>query len=606
MVSTRSWFFLPIALTLAAPLDATSAFPQTPPDKQIESYLQEAQQAEQTKDYQRSAEAYRKILQIRPQWALIHQSLGVVQHLQSRYPEAIAAFEDALKLDPSLWGSHLFLGMDYYRTNQFAKAIPTLEQSIKLNQKLAENEARLWLGSSYLALDRFNEAIEQFRRLAELKPRDLEALYNLAQAYNRFSDGLFKKISQIDPESAEAHRLQAEWFEGQDKFDEAIAEYTQVTKLRPEWEGARQKIASLYLKKNALDKAAQALEDELRIAPRDEMLLRLLDSVNERLKLDPRPSSGKASAETGVLGSSLSNNASSSQLSDPLSQGISRFRARDFAGARDLFSRAIKDEPGNLVASVYLARSYFELGSYEESIALLRSPDQLASHQLEALFWAGKSYQELAALTLQRMIDIDPVSYRVHQMSGELLEDKRKYAEAIDAYQKALKQSPDLMGIRFSIGNAYWKMQNLDEALVWLKDELTRNPYHALANSKVGGIYLAKGNTELAIPFLERAVQANPGLLVAQQDLAKAYTNQGRHEEAIAKLKIVAEANSEDESIRYLLSAAYKKAGKLEAAEAELKAFNQLRAEKSRKRQEYLQKRISTDEHQEPAQPQKR
>ncbi|HEX2521705.1 MAG TPA: tetratricopeptide repeat protein, partial [Terriglobia bacterium] len=273
--------------------------------------------------------------------------------------------------------------------------------------------------------------------------------------------------------------------------------------------------------------------------------------------------------------------------------------------ARDLFSRAIKDEPGNPVASVYLARSYFELGSSEESIALLRSPDQLASHQLEALFWAGKSYQELAALTLQRMIDIDPVSYRVHQMSGELLEDKRKYAEAIDAYQRALKQSPDLMGIRFSIGNACWKMQNLDEALVWLKDELTRNPYHTLANSKVGGIYLAKGNTELAIPFLERAVQANARLLVAQQDLAKAYTNQGRHEEAVAKLKIVAEADPEDESIRYLLSAAYKKVGKLEAAEAELKLFTQLRAEKSRKRQEYLRKRISTDEHQE-AQPEKR
>jgi tetratricopeptide (TPR) repeat protein len=600
MVSTRLWLFLPLALTLATPLDAAPAFAQTPADQQIERYLQEAQQAEQTKDYQRAADAYRKILQIRPQWALIHQSLGVVQHLQSRYPEAIAAFEDALKLDPSLWGSHLFLGMDYYRTNQFLKAIPALEQSIKLNPKLAENEARLWLGSSYLALDRFDEAVEQFRRLAELKPRDLEALYNLAQAYNRFSDGLFKKISQNDPESAEAHRLQAEWFEGQDKFDEAIAEYTQVTKVRPEWEGVRQRIASLYLKRNDLAKAAQALEDELRIAPRDETLLHLLHSVNERAKRDPRASSDNASAEASVAGSSVSNNAPSPKSSDPFFQGISRFRARDFTGARDLLSRAIKDKPGNLAASVYLARSHFELGSYEESIALLRSPDRLAGHQLEALFWAGKSYQELAALTLQRMIDIDPVSYRVHQMSGELLEDKRKYAEAIDAYQKALKQSPDLMGIRFSIGNAYWKMQNLDEALVWLKDELTRNPYHTLANSKLGGIYLAKGNTEQAIPFLERAAQANPGLLVAQQDLAKAYTNQGRHEEAIAKLKIVAEADPEDESIRYLLSAAYKKVGKLDAAEAELKVFTQLRAEKSRKRQEYLQKRISTDQTPDP------
>jgi tetratricopeptide (TPR) repeat protein len=605
MGSTRLWFSLLLALTLAPALDGMPPLAQTTPDKQIESYLREAQQAEQTKDYQRSAEAYRKILQIRPQWALIHQSLGVVQHLQNHYPEAIAAFEEALKLDPSLWGSHLFLGMDYYRTNQFLKAISALEQSIKLNPKLAENEARLWLGSSYLALDRFAEALEQFRRLVELKPRDLEALYNLAQAYNRFSARLFTRITESDPESAEAHRLQAEWFEGQDQLVEAIDEYAQVVKERPDWEGVRQKIASLYLKKNDLEKAAQALEEELRIAPADEALLRLLQSVNERLKRDSRPSPDNVSARTAVVSSSASSNAPGPGTAAPLSQGISRFRARDFTGASESFSRAIKDEPGNIPATVYLARSHFELGSYEQSIVLLRNPERFPSHQLEALFWAGKSYQELAALTLQRMIDLDPLSYRVHQMSGELLEDKRKYAEAIDAYQKALKQSPELTGIRFAIGNAYWKMQNLDEALVWLKDELSRNPYHALANSKAGNIYLAKGNTELAIPFLERAAQANPGLLAAQQDLAKAYTNQGRHQEAIDRLKIVAEADPEDESIRYLLSAAYKKTGDLEAAEAELRAFTQLRAEKSRKRQEYLQKRISTDQTPEP-EPEKR
>ena len=55
------------------------------------------------------------------------------------------------------------------------------------------------------------------------------------------------------------------------------------------------------------------------------------------------------------------------------------------------------------------------------------------------------------------MIDIDSGSYRVYQMSGELLEEKMRYAEALKAYQSALKLSPDLAGIRFAIGNVYWK-----------------------------------------------------------------------------------------------------------------------------------------------------
>ncbi len=221
---------------------------QTSAEKQIELYLQEAQAAEKEQGLRSAAAAYQSILKIRPQWALIHQSLGVVYHLHSRFPEAISSLEKALKLDPPLWGSHLFLGMAYYRTNQFLKAIPALQQSLKLNPKLAESEARLWLGSSFLALARFEEALTQFRRLSEIKPRDLEALYNLAEACNRYSSALFEKITVSDPESPEAHRLQAEWFEWQDKTDEAIGEYLQVLKARPDWEGMHLTVGNLYLR----------------------------------------------------------------------------------------------------------------------------------------------------------------------------------------------------------------------------------------------------------------------------------------------------------------------------------------------------------------------
>lgn len=562
------------------------SYAQTSPEKQIEQYLLEAQKAEKDRDYQRSVEAYRKILKIRPRWALIHQSLGVVYHLQSRYPEAISAFEQALKLDPGLWGAHLFLGMDYYRTNQFQKAIPALEKSMKLNPALAEPEARLWLGSSFLALERFNDALGQFRRLAEIKPRDLEALYNLAQAHNRFSSALFQRITEADPESAEAHRLQGEWFEWQDNPGEAIGEYLQVVKLRPEWEGMRLAIGKLYLKKGDWEKAAREFEEELRLAPQDREALELLTRVREKLK----------SSESGSRTASLTQPQGAGSVGaspDLFSQGVQKFRARDFAGAKEFFSKVLQRDPKASTARLYLARCQFALGNYHEAAELLSDPDQFGGDALEALFWAGKSHQEMAALTLQKMIDLDPRYYRVHQMSGELLEDKRKYAEAVQAYQKALNQSSDLMGIRYAIGNAYWKMQNLDEALVWLKDELVRNPYHALANYRAGSIYLAKGNTDLAVSFLEKAAQANPGLLAAQQDLAKAYASQGRHQEAIERLKIVAKADPEDESVRYLLSGAYKKVGNLAAAEVELRVFTELKQKKSQQRRQDLRKRIS-------------
>jgi tetratricopeptide (TPR) repeat protein len=588
----------PLALR-AAPFVKGESGTGDSPERQIERHLQEAQAAEKSKDYDRAIVAYQSILKIRPQWALIHQSLGVVYHLQSRFPEAIASLNRALKLDPSLWGSQLFLGMGYYRTNQFLKAIPALEQSLKLNPKLAEDEARLWLGSSFLALNRFDEALAQFRRLSEMKPRDLEALYNLAEACNRYASALFEKITVLDPESPEAHRLQAEWFEWQEKTDEAIGEYLQVLKARPDWEEIHLTVGNLYLRKGEVAKAAEAFKEEQRLAPGDPTVAKLLQTVRARLgSTQPEAEFGSQESPKSKPFAYASGVDTAAVGARPslLTRGVRQFRARDFAGAQALLGRSAQESPKDTLAKLYSARCSFAMGNYDQAIELLTERGQFGSHELEAFYWTGKSYQELAAQTLEKMVGIDPNSYRVHQMTGALLEDKRKYTEAIDAYQKALKPSPDLMGIRFAIGNTYWKMQSLDEALVWLKDELARNPYHALANYRVGTIYLSKGSTDQAVPFLEKAVQANPAMLGAQQDLAKAYTSLGRHEEAIAKLKLVAQADPEDASIHYLLSGAYKKVGKLEAAETELKAFTQLRAKQDRVRRENLQKRISPDQ----------
>ena len=123
-------------------------------DAAVGQLLATAQEAEKAGDHQAAEESYQKILELRPQWALIHQSLGVNYHLRSHYSEAIEALEKAIALDEQLWGAHLFLGMDYYRTNQFEKAIPALKRSLDLNLERTESEARLWLGLSYAGIRR--------------------------------------------------------------------------------------------------------------------------------------------------------------------------------------------------------------------------------------------------------------------------------------------------------------------------------------------------------------------------------------------------------------------------------------------------------------------
>ena len=579
-------------LLFVQPAFASFQLPAITPE--VEEQLKIAQEAEKIKDYERSAGAYKKILKIQPKWALIHQSLGVVNHLQNRYPEAISSFETALKLDPTLWGSYLFLGMDFYRTNQFSKAIPALQKALQLNAEMAEMEAHFWLGSSFLALEQFDKAIEQFRRLVELKPRDLEALYNLAQTYSRYSSALFKRIGDINKESAEAHRLQAEWYVSQGKLDQAIDQYQQVTGLRPQWEGIHLELSNLFLKQENLTKASQELEKELKVSPNDATVQSQLSALKSKLSNIPNQGSKpKPSSDEPSNDPRLSSLPTPDGTINSSSDALLKFREKNFTAAKELFLRDLRQSPGDPIAQLYLGRTFFGLGDYQEAIETFQKLRTASGEDLETLYWLGKAYQESAAATLQRMIDIDSGSYRVYQMSGELLEEKMRYTEALKAYQSALKLSPDLAGIRFAIGNVYWKMQQLDEALTWLKEELARNPFHSVANYKVGSIYQSKASPELAIPFLENAIRANPGLLVAQQELGKAYLSQGRNQEAIERFKVVRDANPQDDSIHYILAGAYKKAGQTAEANAELKIFGQLRQKKAESDRLYLERKIS-------------
>ena len=84
-------------------------------------------------------------------------------------------------LDPSLWGSDLFLGMDYYKTNQFALALAPLQASIALNAKMAEPEARFWLGVTNSALNRPEDALRELRLRSCLAARNIDVLYYLAR-----------------------------------------------------------------------------------------------------------------------------------------------------------------------------------------------------------------------------------------------------------------------------------------------------------------------------------------------------------------------------------------------------------------------------------------
>jgi tetratricopeptide (TPR) repeat protein len=204
------------------------------------------------------------------------------------------------------------------------------------------------------------------------------------------------------------------------------------------------------------------------------------------------------------------------------------------------------------------------------------------------LYWLGKIQKSRAASTLQAMIETDPDSYRVHQLVAEGHEENTEYDKAIQGYQAALGKRPELAGLRYAIGNVYFKMRQYERAETWLAQELERNPHHGLAHYRLGAIYVDQGEADLALAHLRQALEAHPDLHDARLQSGRALAALERHGEAVAEFLKFAAAEPNNDRVHYLLANSYRKLGQMPQAQAEMQKYREL----NRKRLETVQEDV--------------
>lgn len=451
-------------------------------EARVQAHLEAARLAESEQDYVAAAERYEAILALRPDWALIHQSLGVTLHLAKRFPQSIERLLEAVRLDSQLWGAFLFLGIDYYQIGRFDDAIGALKQSLELNADVAET--RRWLGLSYSAVQRYEEALQHLSQSTGPRNDDAEALFHLARAYDSRASQLFEEIGRAEPDSPFVSLLQAERFLANNDLDRAKAEYIRAIRHRPDLAGTLRALAG-------------AASDD-----------------------------GPPRAADGNLGD---------------------------------------------------VQRLFNAGQYLEVAARTRKTLASDAPSVEARYWQGRSYKNLATATVQRLTEVAPDSYRVDQLAAELHRDETEYEKALAAYRRALDKRPDLPGLRYAIGDVYWTMRRLDEAEDWLGQELDRNPHHALARHRLGSLLLERGTADDALLHLKQAVEITPDSAAARFDLGRAYLANGQHADAVRELKASSRQDPGNDRVHYLLANAYRGLGRMDDARRELALYQEAR-----------------------------
>jgi tetratricopeptide (TPR) repeat protein len=397
-------------------------------------------------------------------------------------------------------------------------------------------------------------------------------------------------------------------------FPQAAEEYRKALKLKPSPE-IYEKLGLVYFLQNSHAQAIEAFSEALRLDPnrwgsqlflgielyRMNRFQEALTHIRTALQLNPRQNDsrywlgltydalGDYQQGIGYLRSALENDPKNLDILYALAEAyldLSTILANRLDAHPEDHKRreALEERVGikKLVASrgvepwEQLVSAWRRMEDAHKEVFKAPQTDE------DALFVLSRVYGELAQLTADRVRELEPDSYRAHQLLGEAFEGKEDYESALEEYRKALRLSPEAPGLHYSIGHAYWQMKRFDEAIPEMDKELVLNPNHASANYALGHIYLYKREVPKAAHYLQVAVEAKPDFVEARKQWGKALSLLHDDQKAAQQLELAAAADPQDDSVHYLLAGVYRKMGLEDKAQRELGIFDELRRQKHR------------------------
>ncbi len=208
-----------------------------------EAYGQLATAYEELNRTAQAEETYKKAIQARPQYAIEYERLALFYRNQARYEDSEQAYIKALQISPADVRAWTRLAGVYYFTGDYEKAVEATQHAIALRPTSGSYNN---LGVSYLALRKFDQAIEAFRQAVAMNGHEARPYGNLARAYyfapgqrplaaEQFTNALALAESDlsVNNRDANAHTLAAYYCAMLGRHKDALSHLQQALILKP-------------------------------------------------------------------------------------------------------------------------------------------------------------------------------------------------------------------------------------------------------------------------------------------------------------------------------------------------------------------------------------
>ena len=487
-------------------------------------------------------EQYESIVKLEPKAIESHLVLGRLYMVNKDLVKAEAEFKAAIQLEPTSEEAITTLAYLYNEEGDSKRAVATLNTVPE-----AARTAKLYtmLGSIYDQQKDVKAALGAYKQAVVLDHDNLDALRGLAQ--NLMNDNQpeaalvqFLALEEADPQDAQTAVQASKIYQHMGKFDLALEQLRKAEPLEPESLEIPYNEAIILTAQGNNDEAAEILK-KLIIAttkasgnytPQEQgnraLFLNRLGNIyrdegRPLLALETFRKIADLGGEQGARG---------------YQEIIETYREqKQWSEATKAAQEAVKKLPNDKTLKMVLATQLADDGKGEEGIQTARSLLKNTAHDRETYLGLSQIYARLKRWkdAEDALVQADKLSTRdedkeyVLFLQGANCERQKKYELAEQKFRQILQLDPNntmtlnYLGYMLADRNVH-----LEEALDLIKKALALDPQNGAYLDSLGWAYFRLGNYDQAEANLRKASDKTPNDATIQDHLAELYAKTGR------------------------------------------------------------------------------
>lgn len=251
--------------------------------------------------------------------------------------------------------------------------------------------------------------------------------------------------------------------------------------------------------------------------------------------------------------------------------GSAYLQLNEYSKAESYFNTAMNLEPDDVDTHRNLARALMLQDKDQAAIARLQEGLRLKPDDAESMILLGQIYQKLkqpddALQQFENALRVDPYSLQARSSLGFLLLELNHAQEALTQFHAALDAYGDNAGVWFGMAQTYHLMGQIDDEIEAYEKTLTLSPNLVSALQNLGNAYLQKQMNDRAISVYQKAAQLEPNNAALHYNLAVAFAKNDQHQQAVTEFLKALQFNPQHAEAFHGLAISYYKLGEYEYA----------------------------------------